>query len=181
MALTPSSMTELGFTAPDFELPDVFSGTNKTLQDISGSKGVLVMFICNHCPYVVHIEEALQALGKEFHGTGIGIVAICANNKEEYPQDGPDEMAKRHYPFPYLHDDSQDVAKAYGAACTPDFFLFDDELKCVYRGQFDDSRPGNDKPVTGKDLRAAMTALVKGEVISHNQTASIGCNIKWRE
>lgn len=173
-------MPELGFAAPDFNLPDVFSGAEKTLQDIAGSKGVLVMFISNHCPYVLHIEEALQALGKEFHGTDIGIAAIGSNNKEEYPQDGPEEMAKRHFPFPYLHDDSQEVAKAYGAACTPDFFLFDDELSCVYRGQFDNSRPGNDKPVTGKDLRDAIEALVKGEVISQNQKASIGCNIKWR-
>ena len=181
MALTPSNMPELGFTAPDFKLPDVFSGKEKTLQDIAGTKGVLVMFICNHCPYVLQIEDALQSLGKEFHGTGIGIAAICSNNKEEYPQDGPEEMAKRHYPFPYLHDDSQDVAKAYGAACTPDFFLFDESFKCVYRGQFDDARPGNNKPVTGKDLREALTALVKGEAVSQNQKASIGCNIKWRE
>ena len=181
MALTPSNMPELGFVAPEFKLPDVFSGTEKTLQDVAGAKGVLVMFICNHCPYVIHIEEALQALGKEFHGTGIGIAAICSNNKEEYPLDGPEEMAKRQYPFPYLHDDSQEVAQAYGAACTPDFFLFDGDLECVYRGQFDDARPGNDKPVTGKDLREAMTALVKGEAITQSQKASIGCNIKWRK
>ena len=181
MSLTPSNMVELGFTAPDFTLPDVFSKKSMSLQNLAGSKGMLLMFICNHCPYVLHIEEALQALGKEFRGTGMGIAAICANDAVEYPQDGPEEMAKRHYPFPYLHDASQEVAKLYQAACTPDFFLFDGDLKCVYRGQFDDARPDNKKPVTGEDLRNAMAALIRGETIPADQKASVGCNIKWRE
>ena len=181
MALTPSNMVELGFSAPEFTLPDVFSGTDKSLQDLAGTKGLLVMFICNHCPYVVHIEEALQALGKEFHGTDLGIVAISANDAGQYPQDGPEAMAQKHYSFPYLYDASQEVAKAYEAACTPDFFLFDGDLKCVYRGQFDGSRPGNNKPVTGEDLRKAMTDLLKGDAISSDQKASMGCNIKWRD
>ena len=180
MALTPSSMIELGFQAYDFSLPDVFSESQKSLQDIAGSKGLLVMFICNHCPFVVHIEEALVALGKEFHGTDLGIVAISANDVKDYPQDCPELMAGKAYGFPYLYDETQEVARAYGAECTPDFFLFDGNLKCVYRGQFDDSRPGNGKPVTGKDLRAAMTSLLKGGAVSGDQKPSIGCNIKWR-
>ncbi|WP_066017217.1 thioredoxin family protein [Endozoicomonas atrinae] len=181
MALTPSFMVELGFQAPDFSLPDVFSGTEKTMEDVAGSKGVLVMFICNHCPYVVHIEEALVALGKEFHGTDLGIVAISANDVTDYPKDGPELMAQKRYGFPYLYDATQKVAKAYNAECTPDFFLFDADLKCIYRGQFDDSRPGNGKPVTGNDLRSAMTALLKGLPVSDDQKPSVGCNIKWRE
>ncbi|KEI72938.1 thioredoxin family protein [Endozoicomonas elysicola] len=180
MALTPSSMVELGFQAHDFSLPDVFSKAHKSLQDVAGSKGLLVMFICNHCPYVVHIEEALVALGKEFHGTDLGIVAISANDINDYPQDCPELMAEKQYGFPYLYDETQEVARAYRAECTPDFFLFDGGLKCVYRGQFDDSRPGNGKPVTGKDLRTAMTSLLKGEPVSEDQKPSIGCNIKWR-
>lgn len=181
MALTPSSMVELGFRAPDFRLPDVFTGTEKTVADVAGSKGLLVMFICNHCPYVVHIEEALVALGKEFHGTDLGIVAISANDVADYPQDSPELMAQKRYGFPYLYDETQQVAKAYQAECTPDFFLFDSGLTCVYRGQFDNSRPGNGKPVTGNDLRSAMTALLKGLPVSEDQKPSIGCNIKWRK
>ena len=138
------------------------------------------MFICNHCPYVIHIEQALVALGKEFHGTDLGIVAISANDVTDYPQDGPQHMAQKNYVFPYLYDQKQDVARAYHAECTPDFFLFDGNLQCVYRGQFDDSRPGNGKPVTGSDLRDAMTGLLKGMPISLEQKPSIGCNIKWR-
>lgn len=181
MALTPSSMVELGFQAPDFNLPDVFSKTDKKIADVAGSKGLLVMFICNHCPYVIHIEEALVALGKEFHGTGLGMVAISANDVADYPQDGPELMAGKNYGFPYLYDESQNVARAYGAECTPDFFLFDGGLNCVYRGQFDDSRPGNGKPVTGRELRTAMTNLLRGEPVSEDQRPSMGCNIKWRK
>lgn len=180
MSLTPSAMVELGFSAPDFTLPDVFSGTDKSLAEVAGSKGLLVMFICNHCPYVIHIEQALIALGKEFHGTDLGIVAISANDVTDYPQDGPQFMADKSYAFPYLYDQEQTVAQAYQAECTPDFFLFDGDLHCVYRGQFDDSRPGNGKPVTGNDLRDAMAALLKGTPISAEQRPSIGCNIKWR-
>ncbi|MGB1272265.1 MAG: thioredoxin family protein [Endozoicomonas sp.] len=180
MALTPSTMIELGLTAPEFTLHDVFSETEKSIGDVAGQNGLLVMFICNHCPYVVHIEEALVALGKEYQGTDLGIVAISANDASEYPEDRPELMAEKAYPFPYLYDESQEVAKAYQAACTPDFFLFDGDLKCVYRGQFDGSRPGNNKPVTGGDLRSAMTALLKGEPVSDHQKPSMGCNIKWR-
>ena len=180
MALTNSTMMDLGFTAPDFELPDVFSGSDKKMQELARTKGLLVMFICNHCPYVKHIEEGLQALGKEFHGTDVGIVAISANDAEAYPDDSPEAMADKSYSFPYLFDETQEIAKAYQATCTPDFFLFDGDLKCVYRGQFDGSRPGNDQVVTGADLRAAMTALLKGQVISDQQKPSVGCNIKWR-
>ncbi|WP_299728374.1 thioredoxin family protein [uncultured Endozoicomonas sp.] len=180
MSLTPSSMVELGFSAPAFELTDVLSGLPTKLQDVAGEKGLLVMFICNHCPFVIHLEQALVALGKEFYGTELGIVAISANDAENYPQDRPELMAEKPYGFPYLYDESQEVAKAYKAECTPDFFLFDGDLKCVYRGRFDDSKPGNGKPVSGSDLREAMTALLKGKPINQNQQPSMGCNIKWR-
>ncbi|WP_067587746.1 thioredoxin family protein [Endozoicomonas ascidiicola] len=180
MSLTPSYMVELGFSAPAFELTNVFSGLPTKLQDVAGEKGLLVMFICNHCPFVIHLEQALVALGKEFYGTGLGIVAISANDAENYPQDRPELMAEKPYGFPYLYDESQEVAKAYKAECTPDFFLFDGDLKCVYRGRFDDSKPGNGKPVTGSDLREVMTALLKGKPINQNQQPSMGCNIKWR-
>lgn len=189
MALTPSTMMPLGTQAPDFTLPDTISGKALGLQQLKGKKGTLVMFICNHCPYVKHIKEALTKLGKDYMdknnaNSGISIIAINANDAVKYPDDAPDKMtlfAKQNgFVFPYLHDDSQNVAKRYGAACTPDLFLFDGSLKCVYRGQFDDSRPGNDIPVTGKDLRTAMDQLMAGKTISANQTPSIGCNIKWK-
>ncbi|WP_257275224.1 MULTISPECIES: thioredoxin family protein [unclassified Endozoicomonas] len=180
MALTPSNMVALGSSAPDFELPEPSSGQSVSLQEVSKEKGVLVMFICNHCPYVIHIEDALVQLGKDYADRDLGIVAISANDAESYPDDAPENMALKSYPFPYLYDESQSVAKAYDAACTPDFFLFDVELKCVYRGQFDASRPGNDKPVTGRDLRSAMDAVLAGERVSENQSPSVGCNIKWK-
>jgi len=184
MALTPSTMMPLGTTAPDFSLPDTISGKKLDLQQLKGKKGTLVMFICNHCPYVKHIKDALSKLGKDYKDSGISIIAINANDAANYPDDAPDKMtmfAKQNgFVFPYLHDESQNVAKSYGAACTPDLFLFDGNLKCVYRGQFDDSRPGNDIPVTGKDLRAAMDQLMAGKTIDAKQTPSIGCNIKWK-
>ncbi|MGI9280839.1 MAG: thioredoxin family protein [Endozoicomonas sp.] len=180
MALTPSNMIELGSPAPDFNLSDPASGREVALQEVRKEKGLLVMFICNHCPYVVHLEEALVQLGKEYADRDLGIVAISANDAEAFPGDAPDKMALKSYPFPYLYDETQAVAKAYDAACTPDFFLFDAELKCVYRGQFDDSRPGNDKPVTGGDLKSAMDAVLAGESVSENQSPSVGCNIKWK-
>ncbi|WP_422134927.1 thioredoxin family protein [Endozoicomonas sp. ALD040] len=180
MALTPSNMVELGSSAPDFKLPDPSSGQSVSLQEVRKEKGVLVMFICNHCPYVIHIEDALVELGKDYADRDLGIVAISANDARTYPEDAPDKMALKSYPFPYLYDESQSVAKAYDAACTPDFFLFDAELRCVYRGQFDHSRPGNDKPVTGADLKSAMDSVLAGERVAENQSPSIGCNIKWK-
>lgn len=184
MALTPSSMMPLGTLAPDFTLTDTVSGKPVRLQNAKGAKGTLVMFICNHCPYVKHIKDALSQLGKDFQNKGISIIAINANDAVNYPDDAPDKMKvfaqQNGFVFPYLHDETQSVAKSYGAACTPDFFLFDGNLKCVYRGQFDDSRPGSNVPVTGKDLRAAMDALMAGKNISAKQQPSMGCNIKWK-
>jgi peroxiredoxin len=188
MALTPSSMMPLGTRAPDFTLTDTVSGKKTGLQDAKGAQGTLMMFICNHCPYVKHIKAALSQLGKDYQNNsqnrGIAIIAINANDAVNYPDDAPDKMKvfaqQNGFGFPYLHDETQSVAKSYGAACTPDFFLFDGNLKCVYRGQFDDSRPGNDIPVTGKDLRAAMEALITGKNISATQRPSMGCNIKWK-
>ena len=184
MALTPSNMLPLGTQAPDFTLPDVISGKEVTLADVVGPNGLLVMFICNHCPYVKHVQEQLVALGRDYMDKGIGMVAISANDAEAYPDDAPDKMReearKWQYPFPYLYDESQQVAKAYDAACTPDFYLFNNKLELVYRGQLDDSRPGNDIPVNGKDLRQAMDDLLAGNPISPEQKPSMGCNIKWK-
>jgi peroxiredoxin len=184
MALTPSTMMPLGTTAPDFTLPDTISGKHISLQNAKGAKGTLVMFICNHCPYVKHIKDALSALGKDYKDSGISMIAINANDVVNYPDDAPDKMKvfaqQNSFAFPYLHDDSQNVAKSYGAACTPDLFLFDSHLQCVYRGQFDDSRPGNNIPITGKDLRNAMDNLLAGKAIHAKQQPSMGCNIKWK-
>jgi peroxiredoxin len=184
MALTPSTMMPLGTPAPDFTLPDTVSGKTLSLQALKGKRGTLVMFICNHCPYVKHLQEALGQLGKDYKNSGVNIIAVCSNDAENYPDDAPDKMtqfaARNQFVFPYLHDESQRVAKAYGAACTPDFFLFDDQLRCVYRGQFDDARPGNDVPVSGKDLRQAMDCLIAGRAVAEDQQPSMGCNIKWK-
>jgi len=184
MAKTPSNMMPLGTRAPDFSLPEPLTGEQRSLQDVAGPKGLMVMFICNHCPFVLHVEDELIRLGRDYQDRGIGIVAISANDVTTHPQDGPDAMAERakqkDYPFPYLYDQSQAVAKAYDAACTPDFFLFDGDLRCVYRGQLDDARPGNDAPNDGADLRAAMDALLAGEPVSDDQKPSMGCNIKWK-
>jgi len=183
MALTPSSMIELGTLAPSFRLPDP-SGKTYELGDFEEAPGLLVMFICNHCPYVKHVRDGLAAFGREYGAKGLAIVAINANDVDAYPADHPDRMAEESraagYTFPYLYDESQAVARAYGATCTPDFFLFDRQRKLVYRGQFDSSRPGNDKPVTGADLRAAADALLAGQPIDRDQIPSIGCNIKWK-
>ncbi len=183
MAETPSVMVELGTKAPDFRLPDP-RGKFHALEDFTDSPGLLVMFICNHCPYVKHIRSGLAAFAREYSSRGLAIVAINANDAKRYPDDSPARMAEEveraGYPFPYLYDETQDVAKAYQAACTPDFFLFDRERKLVYRGQFDDSRPGNQRPVTGADLRAAADAVLTGKPVSDKQTPSIGCNIKWK-
>lgn len=177
-------MMPLGTTAPDFNLPEPLSGDVKSLQQLKGKAATVVIFICNHCPFVVHIEQALAQLGRDYAASSVAIIAISANDADSYPMDGPEAMAKKAetapYPFPYLYDESQQVAKAYGAACTPDFFVFDGDLACVYRGQFDDSRPGNQQPVSGADLRGAVEAVVTGEPVSKQQYPSIGCNIKWK-
>ena len=185
MALTESTMElELGTQAPDFALRDVVTGKTVRRDDFRGQKGLLVMFICTHCPYVKHVEKGLAALGMDYDGKPIGIVAISSNDAESYPDDAPDglkEQAQRMgFCFPYLYDETQDVARAYHAACTPDLFLFDGDFKLVYRGQFDGSRPGNGIPVTGQDLRAAMDAVIAGKPVPEEQKPSIGCNIKWK-
>ncbi len=185
MARTPTTQIPLGFTAPDFSLPDSVSGKTLTLSDIKGNKATVVMFTCNHCPFVKHVSTGLVELANDYISKEIGFVAISSNDVKNYPEDRPELMKKlaleEAYPFPYLYDESQDVAKAYTAACTPDFSIFDANLKCVYRGQLDDSRPGNDIPVTGKDIRAALDAILNNKPISQDQKPSIGCNIKWKE
>ena len=182
MALTPSTMRDLGTSAPDFSLstPD---GKTISRRDYVG-KPLLVMFICNHCPFVKHLRSALATLGKEYQEKGLALVGINSNDAVSYPADSPAKMAEEirsaGYTFPYVYDDTQTVAKAYHAACTPDFFLYDKDHKLVYRGQFDDSRPDNGKPITGADLRAALDAVLANRPVSANQKASTGCNIKWK-
>ena len=183
MVRTPSTMLPLGTPAPDFELPNV-DGRLVTLADAAGQRGTVVMFICNHCPFVKHVADQLAQLGRDFMPRGVGFIAISSNDVSTHPADSPEQMVReaeeRGYPFPYLYDATQDVAKAYHAACTPDFFLFDAEKRLVYRGQLDASRPGNDVPVTGADLRAALDAVLAGRPVAAAQTPSIGCNIKWK-
>jgi len=184
MARTPSSMKPLGTLAPDFSLPDVVTKKTVSRGGAAGEKGLLVMFICRHCPFVKHVQEELARLGRDYADRGVGIVAISANDESGFPEDRPEKLAEMSkelgFVFPFLFDGSQDVARAYDAQCTPDFFLFDSNSRLVYRGQLDDSRPGNEIPVTGKDLRAALDALVAGRPVSTNQRPSIGCNIKWK-
>ncbi|HCM42734.1 MAG TPA: thioredoxin family protein [Candidatus Omnitrophica bacterium] len=184
MVLTPSTMMALGTKAPDFELLNVVSGKKESLLAAKKDKGLVVMFICKHCPYVKHIEIELARFGRDYAAKEIGIVAVSSNDAANYPEDHPaqlKEMARTlSFSFPFLYDESQAAAKAYRAACTPDFFIFDGDLKLVYRGQFDDSRPKNTVPVTGKDLRVATDALLAGDAISGEQKPSLGCNIKWR-
>ena len=185
MALTESTMAmELGADAPDFALPDVSEGGIVRRDDFRGDKGLLVMFICTHCPYVKHVEKGLAALGKDYENKPIAIVAISSNDATTHPDDSPaglkQQATTQGFVFPYLYDESQDVAKAYQAACTPDFFLFDSSFKLVYRGQFDSSRPGSGVPVTGEDLRAAMDDVLAGKPVNADQRPSIGCNIKWK-
>jgi thiol-disulfide isomerase/thioredoxin len=184
MARTESNMLALGTTAPNFKLMDTVDGKTKSLNELKGNKATLIMFICNHCPFVVHVSAQLSLLAKDYLSKGINCIAISSNDVDNYPQDGPILMKQNavdnDYVFPYLYDQTQDVAKAYDAACTPDFFLFDNELKLVYTGQLDDSRPGNGLPVTGKDIRAAMDALIKNETVNPEQKPSMGCNIKWK-
>ena len=184
MALTESTMLELGSHAPDFALTDVVTGKLVHRDDFSGQKGLLVLFICTHCPYVKHIEAGLSALGADYAAKPVAIVAISSNDAVTHPADGPAGLKQQAvtygFQFPFLYDESQEVARAYHAACTPDIFLFDSSFKLVYRGQFDSSRPGNGIPVTGKDLRTALDALLSDKPISTEQRASIGCNIKWK-
>lgn len=173
-----------GSVAPDFTLPDTVSGKNRSLNDLKGRAGTLIMFICNHCPYVKHLNQEIVAIANTYQPKGINIIAISSNDVAQYPDDGPEHMtaaAKQlGYNFPYLYDESQDVAKAYDAACTPDFYLYDKDLKLFYRGQLDDSRPKNTSPVTGKDMRNALDALIAGKEPIADQKPSIGCNIKWK-
>ncbi len=185
MALTESTMLELGTTAPDFALPEVVTGKTVRRDDFRGQKALLVMFICTHCPYVKHIEKGLAALGTDYAGKPLSIAAISSNDVVTHPADSPAGMKQQAetfgFTFPYLYDESQAVAHAYKAACTPDFFLFDGDFKLVYRGQFDRSRPGNSLAVTGEDLRAAIDAAIDGKPPLADQRPSIGCNIKWKE
>ncbi|WP_431122546.1 thioredoxin family protein [Flagellimonas flava] len=184
MARTPSNMLALGTKAPDFSLVDTVTDAQKSLNEVKGEKGTVIMFICNHCPFVVHVNPEISQLGREYQSKGIGFVAISSNDVINYPDDAPHLMkqkaAEEGYTFPYLYDETQEVAKAYDAACTPDFYLFDANLDLVYRGQLDDSRPGNGLPLTGTDLRNAMDALLAGTAIDSEQKPSIGCNIKWK-
>lgn len=185
MALTESNMLSLGTQAPDFTLPDTVSGKNISLNDIATDKATLIMFTCNHCPYVIHVNEELVRLANDYQPKGVGFVAISSNDVENYPDDSPEKMtalAKEvGYPFPYLYDATQEVAKIYDAACTPDFYLFDGNLNLVYRGRLDGSRPNSGTPVTGEDLRAAIDAVLTGKKVTEKQYPSAGCNIKWKK
>jgi peroxiredoxin len=184
MVKTASTMLQLGTRAPEFSLPDIDSSV-VSLADFADKKGLLVVFMCNHCPFIKHLRKELAEFGNEYQGKGLGVVGISSNDVANYPDDSPEKMAEEAadagYQFPYLYDESQEVAKAYKAACTPDFFLFDAGMALAYRGQFDDSRPGNDLPVTGADLRAACDQVLAGESVPVEQKPSIGCNIKWIE
>ena len=184
MVKTLSTMIPLGSEAPDFRLPDVVSGSELSLGDLKSDVATVLMFICIHCPYVKHLQDGLVEVADEYIPKGVSFVAINSNDVENYPDDSPEKMKEvaeeKGYKFPYLFDETQEVAKAYDAACTPDFFVYDRALKCVYRGQFDDSRPGNGKPVTGKDMRMALDSIVAGEAVDWEQIPSIGCNIKWK-
>jgi peroxiredoxin len=183
MSLTPSTMLPLGTVAPGFRLSDT-DGKTVSLDEFKEAPALLVAFICNHCPYVKHVRHELARLGKEYQGKGVAVVAISSNDVNNYPDDSPKMMAKEKaevgYTFPYLYDESQQIALAYKAACTPDFYVFDKDQKLVYRGQLDGSRPGNPIPITGKDLRAALDAALAGTPVSDDQRPSIGCNIKWK-
>ena len=183
MALTPSTMLPLGTTAPDFDLPEPLTGQSRALQRLRGARGTLVMFLCNHCPYVKHVNPELVRLGRDYLARGIGMVAISSNDARAYPDDAPPLMAAAArdlgYPFPYLYDESQAVARAYAAACTPDFFLFHAGLSLVYRGRLDASTPGNGRALDGADLRAALDAVLAGREPAADQQPSMGCNIKW--
>ncbi len=182
--MTASTMLDLGTAAPDFQLPDVVTGETVSLATFGDRKALLVIFLCRHCPFVKHVQGQLAQLAKDYQPKGLGVVAISANNVATHPNDSPENLkemvAEQDFTFPLCYDETQEVAKIYTAACTPDFFLFDGDRQLAYRGQLDDSRPGNDKPVTGADLRAAIDALLAGQTVSEDQKPSIGCNIKWK-
>jgi thiol-disulfide isomerase/thioredoxin len=184
MARTPTVQMELGYEAPDFALPNVVTAKTTNYSDIEGENGTAVMFICNHCPFVVYVMDELIRIGNDYKNRGIGFVAISSNDVSTHPDDSPELMKKlaveKALPFSYLYDESQETAKAYTAACTPDFSVFDADRKCVYRGQLDDSRPGNDLPVTGRDLRKVLDDLIAGNPVPTEQKPSLGCNIKWK-
>ncbi len=183
MVLTPSTMLPLGTLAPDFSLPDT-DGNIVSLSDYADATALLVVFMCNHCPYVIHLKKELAELAGDYGNRGVATIGINANDVAKYPQDAPGKMAEDKaefdYPFPYLMDETQEVAKAYRAACTPDFYVFDKDKRLAYRGQFDDSRPGGYGPITGSDIRAALEAVVAGQPVAGEQIASMGCNIKWK-
>ncbi len=183
MAVT-STMQPLGSDAPDFDLLDVVSGSRRSLESVRGEVATVVMFICNHCPYVKHVNVELIAVAREYADRGVGFVAISANDAVAFPDDGPEQMkavaAELGYPFPYLYDETQEVARAYGAVCTPDLFVYDADLGLAYRGRLDASTPGNGEPLTGADLRRALDALVAGEAVPEEQIPAMGCSIKWR-
>ena len=185
MSHTPTTLIPLDFSAPAFSLPDTISGKVKSLDELKSDKATVIMFICNHCPFVVHIKDELVRLANDYIPKGISFVGISSNDVVNYPQDGPEKMKEfataNNFQFPYLYDETQNVARAYSAACTPDFSIFDGELKCVYRGQLDDSRPSNVKPVNGKDIREALDNILSGKPVSTDQKVSIGCNIKWKQ
>lgn len=184
MSLTPSTMLPLGTVAPSFSLPDVVSGQRLSLEALQSDKATVVMFICNHCPYVQHVIDKVVEVADTYQKKGVTFIAINANDVENYPDDSPEKMkenaATHHFSFPYLFDETQTVAKAYHAACTPDFFIFDHEMACVYRGQFDGARPGNQVPVTGEDLSEALDQILANKPVSQEQKPSMGCNIKWK-
>lgn len=185
MARTLSKMLPLGTKAPDFTLLDTVSGIEFSLSKIDPKNATVIMFICNHCPFVKHVDAGMVTLANDYQSKGVNFIAISSNDVENYPQDAPDlmtlEALRCGYNFPYLYDGTQEVAKAYDAACTPDFYIFDKDMNCAYRGQLDDSRPENGIPVTGRDMRAALDEILKGEPVSAPQIPSMGCNIKWKE
>ncbi len=184
MARTPSNMLALNTKAPNFSLLNTVNNKIETLNNLKGKKGTVIMFICNHCPFVIHVNPELVQIANEYQKKGFGFIAVSSNDVENYPQDGPELMTQHakdnNYPFPYLYDETQEIAKAYDAACTPDFYLFNKDLKLVYRGQLDDSRPGNDIPLNGENLRNALDSLQNNTAINKLQKPSIGCNIKWK-
>lgn len=184
MVATPSTMIPLGIKAPEFSLPDTVSGKTISLNQYRSDKATVVMFICNHCPYVKHVNQELVRLANDYQKKGVAFIAINANDVKNYPDDAPDKMKavaeQLGYPFPYLYDESQEVARVYSAACTPDIYIFDGDLRLVYRGQLDDSRPHNDEPVNGKDVRQALDAVLSGQPVDPNQKPSMGCSIKWK-
>lgn len=184
MSLTESNMLNLGTKAPDFSLLDTVSGAVRSLNDVKGDQGTIIIFSCNHCPFVIHVNDLMISLAKDYADRGVKMVLISSNDVEKYPMDSPEKMtelaAELRYPFPYLYDASQEVAKAYAAACTPDIYLFDQDLALYYRGRLDGSRPGNGVPLTGDDIRSAVDRLLAGQDAPANQYPSAGCNIKWK-